>query len=54
MSKIAKILLLLAYTVGFFFLIAGVIKLKQHKCGDYPVCVCFPNFPPCKWIGTSK
>jgi hypothetical protein len=49
MSKLAKILSILSFIAGIGFLLAAFFKFKQHKCCGYPVCVCFPLFPPCQW-----
>ena len=48
-SKIAKILAFLPYIAGIGFVLFSIYKFKQHKCGAYPVCECFPLFPPCQW-----
>jgi len=49
MSNLAKILIILSFIAGIGFLLAAFFKFKEHKCGGYPVCVCFPLFPPCQW-----
>jgi hypothetical protein len=49
MSKIAKIIIILATLSGIVLAVLAVIRFKQHKCGNYPLCDCFPNFPPCQW-----